>query len=403
MKKKILFLVSDFPLPLDRGGNLRTWSFVESLHQDFDLTLVYIDHGDVQPVYLEKAKGYFKEIYGVKPQRGEVTISFSRRLLNLFQCIPWEIVVQNNTELEDLLQKLIGSNSYDFVFVRYIYKAHYLFNLLKKISFKLIVDLDDIEPIKKERLLAMQMFSGLYDRSRTFLNNFIFSQYHKRNLPKAFRCLVCSSEDEGYLLKNKWAKRVSVVPNSIDFSRYVNLCEPRGTKNILFCGTLNYQPNTDAVIWFVELVFSLILARDPDVRFLIVGRKPEREILNLADGKNIFVYSDVPDVNLFYEQAQVVIAPIRIAGGTRIKILEAAACKRPVVATTIGAEGLDLEPSKDILIADSPRSFSDACLSLIRDPDLAVRLAKDAYAHVKELYDIRSVVQKIRSVFDNVS
>jgi glycosyltransferase involved in cell wall biosynthesis len=166
---------------------------------------------------------------------------------------------------------------------------------------------------------------------------------------------------------------------------------------IFFCGAMDYEPNIDAAIWFTQNIFPKILQKDPTVKLEIVGRQPGPEILELAS-QSVSVHANVPSMAAYYERAGVVIVPIRVAGGTRIKILEAAACRCPVVSTTIGAEGLAVENEKHCLLADDEQAFADDCLRVLNDPKLAQRLGEEIYSLVKNTYDVEVVQKSIREL-----
>jgi glycosyltransferase involved in cell wall biosynthesis len=175
---------------------------------------------------------------------------------------------------------------------------------------------------------------------------------------------------------------------------------PAGSKMLLFCGTLSYEPNADAIVWFVRQVLPHVQKIHADVRVAVIGHNPPPQVAALASDPSVEVHPNVPDVRPFYEQAAMVIVPIHSGGGTRIKILEAGACRRPVVSTTIGAEGLDLTPGLHCLIADDPIDFATKCSQLLTDDGLARRLADELFRFAKSRYDTAVVFEKIRRVFD---
>src|SRR5207253_6542575 len=134
-------------------------------------------------------------------------------------------------------------------------------------------------------------------------------------------------------------------------------------------GSMDWEPSEDGMVWFHEAVWPQVLAAVPSARLRIVGRHPPSAIARLAGGA-IEVTGTVRSVIEHLHAAAVVIVPLRIGGGTRIKIYEAMAAHRPVVATRVGAEGLDYRAGEDILIADAPRDFATAVIGLLRDPVL---------------------------------
>jgi glycosyltransferase involved in cell wall biosynthesis len=146
---------------------------------------------------------------------------------------------------------------------------------------------------------------------------------------------------------------------------------------------MDYGPNKGAVTRFTSQVLPLLLARRPNLQFTIVGRNPTEEIRALA-GPNVTVTGDVPDVRPYLSRASLMIVPLLIGGGTRLKIVEAMGMRCPVVSSTIGAEGLGLTHDRELLLADDTESFAQAVLALIDDPKRAAELADKANLYVKE-------------------
>jgi glycosyltransferase involved in cell wall biosynthesis len=151
-----------------------------------------------------------------------------------------------------------------------------------------------------------------------------------------------------------------------------------------FIGSLDYRPNQDAVLWIVEEIWPRIVARMPEAQLSIAGSAPPDWLRQEVERRGLALQANVPDPHAFVESLSVVLAPIRAGGGMRIKILEAMAAGKPVVATTLGARGMD---AKDVVIADDPDSFADAVVRLLRDPAEADRLGAAGREHVAREYD----------------
>src|SRR5207302_4004164 len=139
---------------------------------------------------------------------------------------------------------------------------------------------------------------------------------------------------------------------------------------LVFTGTLSWGPNIDGLTWFCTDVLPLVRARVPDVRLDIVGREPLPEVEALARLAGVSVHADVPSVVPWLEQARVAVVPLRIGSGTRIKALEAMAAGRPVVGTSVGLEGLDIEDGVHALVADEPPTLADAVVRVLTDDEV---------------------------------
>jgi glycosyltransferase involved in cell wall biosynthesis len=167
------------------------------------------------------------------------------------------------------------------------------------------------------------------------------------------------------------------------------LTGPRATseKNrLVFVGMLAYWPNEDAVLYFYREILPLIMRELPDVTLWIVGKDPPRSLLNLHDGERVHVVANVPDIAPYVQRSMLSVVPLRVGGGTRLKILESLALGTPVISTTVGAEGLDLEDGKQLLLANTPDVFAAHVVALLRNPERYKLFIEAGEAVVREKY-----------------
>jgi polysaccharide biosynthesis protein PslH len=158
-------------------------------------------------------------------------------------------------------------------------------------------------------------------------------------------------------------------------------------KDLVFLGRMDYHANIDAALYFAKKIWPLIRERRPDLRFVIVGAHPAKEILALRDVAGVSVTGTVDDVRPYYRSALAAVVPLRVGGGTRLKVLEAMAAGTPVISTTLGAEGLAVTNGKDILLADSPEAIADAVTSLEANNPAWQDLVTNARNLVRAHYD----------------
>jgi glycosyltransferase involved in cell wall biosynthesis len=256
---------------------------------------------------------------------------------------------------------------------------------------RVIVDLDDLEHRKLRREIAVTKTS-----SQTAFDylEYLKIRRFELGLPKLPHEFIVSSKLDRKILGN--AANVQVVPNGVVLPHETHVAGDDGVPpTILFVGLMNYQPNEDAACFFAREVLPSIHIECPSARFMIVGRSPSAAVRELHDGNKIVVTGTVSDVEPYLRKACVVVAPLRVGGGTRIKILEAMAHGRPVVATSIGAEGLEVEPGKHLLIADTATELADACVRLLRDRETGRGLAASAVELVRAKYDWSRIEQSV--------
>lgn len=185
-----------------------------------------------------------------------------------------------------------------------------------------------------------------------------------------------------------------VIPNGVDLSYF----KPRDVEpekhTLVFVGMMTYVPNYDGVLYFLDEIFPRILSVLPDAKIYIVGKNPPVAISKRAN-KNIIITGFVDDVRPIIQKASVYVVPLRMGGGTRLKIVEALSMKKPIVTTSIGCEGIDVIHRKSVLIADEPQQFADSVIELCRDRELANQLTKNGYELVYRNYGWESVGYKL--------
>lgn len=198
---------------------------------------------------------------------------------------------------------------------------------------------------------------------------------------------LCSAADERRLLGDAPGARTAVIPNAADVEYY----QPRPTdppadgRTVVFFGLLSYVPNHDGVTYFVREIWPRIAEAYPEARCKIIGGQPPPSLLKLA-GPQVEFTGLVPDLRPHLAAASVVVAPLRIGGGTRLKIVEAMAMGKAIVSTTLGAEGIESTPGRDLLIEDRPEAFANAVIRLLADPELAGGIGRSARQLAVERY-----------------
>jgi glycosyltransferase involved in cell wall biosynthesis len=217
--------------------------------------------------------------------------------------------------------------------------------------------------------------------------------------------VVCVSREDGVALQ-RLAPSLSplLVPNGIDVDDYAQ-SRPRpdeilaGADNLVFTGKMDYRPNVDAALWLVNEIMPRVRAARPQVRCLIVGQKPVPEVRRLHGRHGAVVTGAVDDARPYIGHAAVYVAPLRMGGGTRFKLLEAMAMGRPVVATTLGAEGFDVAPGRELLLADTAEAFARAVVTVLDDPSRAAGLGAAGRAFVTAGYDWGRLIPRLEALY----
>lgn len=217
---------------------------------------------------------------------------------------------------------------------------------------------------------------------------------------RADRVLAVSEADAAALRKLAPDANITVVPNGIDTRAYAPTRTHADTPTLVFTGTMDFRPNVDAVLWFTREVLPRIRNRVPDARFLAVGQRPHRRLDVLRDDPAVTLTGFVEDPRPYIAGAAVYVVPLRMGGGTRFKVLEALAMGKPVVSTTLGAEGFPVTHGRELLLADEPEEFAQAVVALLNEPGRGAELGQAGRAFVEERYDWRVIVPLVEAVYE---
>ncbi len=237
-----------------------------------------------------------------------------------------------------------------------------------------------------------------------------FAQWLRLRRYERWACDACdlvlamSEADRTALLALGISTPVEVIPNGVDLGEHRNvLPEPTLSADpgphFVFPGKMDFRPNVDAAVWFAGSIWPTVQARLPGAHFWIVGRDPHPSVTALDRLPNVHVTGEVPDMRPYVTAATAVVVPLRVGSGTKLKILEAAALRRPIITTDIGIEGYPAVPGRDFLLANSPQELAAACQTVAGNPGLAEDLGQNAYRHLAAPLDWDNVYPRLEEVY----
>lgn len=405
--KQLLYLSPTIPSPQGIGVQRRAWAHLECLAVLGQVHLVVLltaaqrrAQGGEDGLGPARARCVNAHIVQIQPLRAP---PLTPRLLQL----PWQRLRrfgQPDFGLEpggaaDLLRAALTEHHFDlrFFFRTLTFATLYPYIAPGGSSAPLVLDFDDVESVSRMRELRFSRRQlGLEASLAKSIEIAEQWWWERRALGHAAAVAVCSTLDAARLRARGGKADVLVIPNTVAFR--TPLPAPAGAAHIklLLVGAMNYEPNEDAAIFFAQQVLPALRAQlNGRLQVMVVGRAPRQAVLDLQRDPCITVHADVPSVEAYYAQADIVIAPIRFGGGTRVKIIEALAMGRPVVSTRIGAEGLDLTDGEHLLLADTADAFASACCRLASDDKLRTRLAEAGRQVFLERYEDVEVRQRV--------
>lgn len=375
---EILYLASWFPFPADNGSRQRTFYLLRALAARHQVSLIAVYDAEQAPPQLDALRAYSADISAL-PRK--IFIPHRARALRAFLSPqPRSVIDTFDAELAARVQTSVTQTAYDAILVGELAMAPYARAIRgpRKI-------LDDIEA---------SVFADPFQQARGFgrirrgLTWWKFQNYI-RTLASEFDALTVVSAREQKLLQAMAirAKQIHIVPNGVDVSAADAIVGTAEPNTLIYNGSLTFAPNQDAMRFFVREMLPLVRAHAPNVVLRITGRADQVAQKELSADNIVLFTGYVPDVKPLVKTSALCIVPLRQGGGTRLKILEAMALRTPVVATSKGAEGLQVRHREHLLIADTPRAFADAILELLQNPSLRATLTANAYAQARRVYD----------------
>lgn len=317
------------------------------------------------------------------------------QLLSLFSSKTYQYQHYYSTEMQSAISAQLDSNQFDLMVVEFSQMGYYDITA-------------DIPSYVDQHNVEYEIMQRTYETEQSPLRKLLARSEWKKyerdeieNCEKFTACLTTSARDAEILQQKSPNMQCHVVPNGVDSDFFTPDNRPIDENVILFTGTISYYPNTEGILWFYKNIWPLIKQKKPDAVFCIAGKSPPPEIesLSQADDK-IVVTGAVDDMRDYYAKASVVIVPLRVGGGTRLKILEGMSMKKAIVSTTLGAEGIDYTEGKDILLRDTPQDFADAVVNTMNDPELREKLERGGRMLVEAQYDWKAVASKLCEVFE---
>jgi glycosyltransferase involved in cell wall biosynthesis len=294
------------------------------------------------------------------------------------------------------IRELLANEQFDII---QVHQSH-LGQLLPDTDTATVLDMHDILSDHERRLTLAQTKAS--HRIQAWLEWKKMQVLERKTVRRFGVCVTVSAHDKASLLRLVPEARAVVVPNGVDTNYFCPQPAPQQEPQLVFVGSMNYGPNSDGVLWFYNAVLGLIRQWVPDVHLFVVGSNPSPQITELSADPNVTVTGFVEDVRPYLGNGAVMVVPIRLGSGTRLKILDAWAMEKAIVSTTLGAEGLEAVHQKNILLADEPQQFAECVHSLLVDQEKRTRLGKVGRQLVESRYDWSVIAPKLGQVYESL-
>lgn len=386
---KVLILTKKFPYPPKDGESIAVDSLTRSLHKlGCEITLLSMNTTK-HFVEVEKVEKEMPQYQRVETSTVDNAIKPLAALKNLFSDRSYHIERFDDDRYREKLKAIVQQDAFDIVLLETIYLAPYIDTIRANSHSSIVLRAHNIEHEIWDRI-ADQTTQPL---KKWYLSLLVrrLQRYEYDQAKKVDGLVAFTDRDMEKFERAGFTEDRLVVPIGIDTERYTAMPIDSAECSIGFIGSLDWQPNIEGLLWFVESVWPIVIARYPDAECHIAGRNPSEKILNLSQ-KGIVVHGEVEDAQAFVKTHPISIVPLLSGSGMRVKILEAMALERCIISTSVGAEGII---SDGLLIADTVKTFAERLIELLSDPKKIYDLGHKARSVVMQHYDSKSNAQRL--------
>lgn len=394
---KILLLTAKPPFPLNDGGRIAVYEPLRRLvARGHKVTLLTFR----SPSEDEGALDHLRTLCRVEVIPHDTRNRVSGVVRNSFSALPYTVSKYQSSLMAQKLREVLAGAQFDVVHLEQVHMAGCQAITEGEFNLPTLLRQENIESHLAERYWRTQTgLRRIYARHQAAR----MRHYEAEMCQRMDRCLAITAEDAERLRLLCPYVSTTVVRCGVDGVEFGPRMHLEQANALVFVGSMDWMPNADAVLWFCKEILPAIRQAVPDLQFHIVGKNPPAEIRQLADPGRIHVTGFVEDVRDYFAKAAVFVVPLRVGGGMRVKLLQAMAMARPVVSTSIGAEGIRVEDGQDLLLADTAPEFATCVVRLLRDQSLRERLGQNARRLVEEHYSWETATDLLEQVYRELS
>lgn len=404
-KKNILWLSHFVPYPPVGGNYQRSYNLLREISRLHNIYLLAIKHKKFThpDIHMAQAKSELRrfcryvEIIDVSSKTDG--LAFYKNLIKSILFVkPFSFEILNSSKFKRLIIELTDKIYFDIIHYDSLGLAGYV-DCGNDIPH--ILNHHDIESHKVKSIMMRE--SSLIKKMIYLVEAVKLSRYEKHYCKKFDLNIVVSELDRIRLKTNSPNLNTEIIDNGVDIQYFSPQFNLNNENVLIFAGRLDSFSNKEGMLFFCKQVWPLLKRKKHDLRFIIIGKNPPRKLINLAKtDESIELRRYVDDVRPFFASATLFVCFIRSGGGTRIKILDALSMAMPIVSTSIGCEGLDIEPDKDLIIADKPEEFAEEVLRIINNKGLRKFLSENARNKAVSRYSWDIIGENARQIYSNL-
>src|SRR5271156_4388166 len=392
---RILWVKAGKLLPINTGGRIRSYNILRYLASGHDVTVFSYYQGKQDPSYDEALSRHFSDTVCIAtgaPGNGSPRLLRTLHYLSkVCGASPYAVSQFDSKRVRLALRNYLQSRRFDVAVCDFLAAS---LNFPNRVLIPTVLFQHNVEAVLWQR--QSRVGASLIARLAFSVEAAKMNRYEPAAIRK-FDHVVAVSDSDRRRMGGVSDDRITVVPTGVDIEKFARkemavVSDPV----VVFTGTMDWEANVDGIEFFCNEIWPIILAKVHGARLLIVGREPGPRVKRLASG-SVEITGTVPSILEYLEKAAVVIVPLRIGGGSPPEIFENKAMGKAVVSTSIGAEGLDVHPDRDIVLCDAPSEFAHRVIELLRDENLRLRYGREAVKTVSQ-YDWAVIARRFEEV-----
>ena len=382
---KIFVITSRVPYPLEKGDKLRLFNQLKVLSKKHELILCALTDTDVHPKALEILMEFCAEVYIFKLSRWRILLNL---ILNFFNNTPFQVAYFYQKKIHKKVRHLIVNYKPDHIYCQLVRVSEYV----KDEAVPKTLDYMDVFSKGIERRIPQQPF---YLRFLFQMEYKRLKHYESEMLHYFDRTTVISIEEKAYL-NEPTENNIEIIPNGID-KEYFHTINAEKKYDLLFTGNMNYEPNVDAAIYLVNEILPLLIHDFPDIRIMIAGAAPSKQVINLCS-EHVEVSGWVDDLRIIYAASKILVAPMRLGTGMQNKLLEAMAMNIPCITSELANRGLAAAEGESVMIGRSAKEYARIIKELLTDQQKLSELANKGHDFVINTYDWNTSTNKLEKL-----
>lgn len=394
----VLMLCNKSPYPAGEGGPMAMNSIVRGLINAGHNVKILAVNSEKYHIKEEDIPESYKKETGIELVDVDLKIKPIAAFKNLFSDKSYHVERFISEDFRNKLIAILKKDKYDIVQLEMIYMAPYIETIRENSDALIVLRAHNVEHLIWDRIAKKTKFLP----KRWYLNHLVTTlrNYEMSVLDKVDGIAAITYRDAAFF-RGETAVPVIDIPYGVNPAEFVPQYEVKQKPTLYHIGSMNWMPNEEGIYWFLNNVWDKVTKRNPDLQLNLAGRNMPKWLLKLKK-KNVNVYGEVPDAKEFVRNNDIAIVPLLSGSGIRIKIIESMAMGKTVITTMVGAEGIQYSEYENIIIADSPGKMVEVTCKIIKNPDEAQRIGRNARRLVEDIYDNKKIINRLLIFYDEI-